>query len=336
MHGIHWNRDRVYRFFAAPPIGWTQREVDQRLFARYDSDKTYSGRVDPQSIMLFPIPEEFTIDGFEVGWNRRLSAQDKEFIHRCYPLGWEGPAHFSDFKSLSTGGNLESVVISKGSTGAYGTPAADPVVLLRLEVAVPDKVLLGRPFVVAVAVRQPASPPLSEADLPVVRSGPAQVVWLENQPYVRLHIEVVAPECEIDEPNPQSLRLYRGQDSIPVYFGLTPRSLGLISIVVVLRQEEDALGSARASTRVRKQRAGKVKVEVRSEPLTNGAPDFTATDTGRAARRAELAQHRRNLALLRQKQAVYAQGEAPLYLLNQLEHEEQVIERIQAELARRS
>jgi hypothetical protein len=190
--------------------------------------------------------------------------------------------------------------------------------------------------VVAVAVRQPASPPLSEADLPVVRSGPAQVVWLENQPYVRLHIEVVAPECEIDEPNPQSLRLYRGQDSIPVYFGLTPRSLGLISIVVVLRQEEDALGSARASTRVRKQRAGKVKVEVRSEPLTNGAPDFTATDTGRAARRAELAQHRRNLALLRQKQAVYAQGEAPLYLLNQLEHEEQVIERIQAELARRS
>jgi hypothetical protein len=46
----------------------------------------------------------------------------------------------------------------------------------------------------------------------------------------------------------------------------------------------------------------------------------------------ELAQHERNLALLRNQKAVFAAGEVPLSLLNQVDHEEQEIQRIQAEL----
>lgn len=46
----------------------------------------------------------------------------------------------------------------------------------------------------------------------------------------------------------------------------------------------------------------------------------------------ELAQHKRNLALLRSKKAVYAAGEEPLNLLNQIDHEEREIQRIQTEL----
>jgi len=47
----------------------------------------------------------------------------------------------------------------------------------------------------------------------------------------------------------------------------------------------------------------------------------------------ELDQHKRNLRLLRQKKAVYAVGEEPLYLLNQIEAEEQEIQKIEQRLA---
>lgn len=47
----------------------------------------------------------------------------------------------------------------------------------------------------------------------------------------------------------------------------------------------------------------------------------------------ELKAHQRNLARLRGKKAVYAAGEEPLSLLNQIEAEETEIQRIQQALA---
>jgi hypothetical protein len=47
---------------------------------------------------------------------------------------------------------------------------------------------------------------------------------------------------------------------------------------------------------------------------------------------AELVQHQRNLARLESMRAVYALGETPLHLLNQIDHEEREVKRVQAEL----
>jgi hypothetical protein len=95
-------------------------------------------------------------------------------------------------------------------------------------------------------------------------------------------------------------------------------------------KESVALGLVMASEQA--QKLPELRELVR-EPLAGGSLDFPATGMGRQALLDELAQHRRNLALLRQKKAVYAQGEEPLHLLNQLEHEEQAIQRIRTELA---
>ena len=35
--------------------------------------------------MMYPIPVHWTIDGFSIGLNSGLSAQDKTFIHEQYP-----------------------------------------------------------------------------------------------------------------------------------------------------------------------------------------------------------------------------------------------------------
>jgi len=84
--GIPWNRDAVYRYYMGSPNNWTKQGVDNNLFAQYSKDVTQFSRFDTQSIMLYPIPKELTTNGFQVGWNTRLSETDKAFMGTIYPL----------------------------------------------------------------------------------------------------------------------------------------------------------------------------------------------------------------------------------------------------------
>jgi hypothetical protein len=86
---INWNKPYVYdycQYRQVPP--WDRQKVDKNLFSRFSSSEITNSVFDPQSIMLYPIPPEFTTDGFQVGWNNVLSQQDIEFISRCYPKQW--------------------------------------------------------------------------------------------------------------------------------------------------------------------------------------------------------------------------------------------------------
>lgn len=82
---IPWDREAAYRFYQGPPNFWTREQVDVNLFTRYEADITQFSAFDPDSIMLYPIPNEFTIGDFEVGWNKVLSPIDKQFIGTIYP-----------------------------------------------------------------------------------------------------------------------------------------------------------------------------------------------------------------------------------------------------------
>jgi hypothetical protein len=80
---IPWNREAVYRFYQQR--GWNKARVDQNLFRKYDVDQTQFTEFDKKSIMLYPIPKELTDGKMEVGWNRKLSKTDKDFIGQLYP-----------------------------------------------------------------------------------------------------------------------------------------------------------------------------------------------------------------------------------------------------------
>jgi hypothetical protein len=84
-NNIPWDREAVYRYYQGPPNYWSREQVDINLFTRYEADITQFSAFDPQSIMLYPIPNEFTVGNFEVGWNKTLSATDKQFISTIYP-----------------------------------------------------------------------------------------------------------------------------------------------------------------------------------------------------------------------------------------------------------
>jgi hypothetical protein len=83
--GIKWNKEKVYETLSGPPNRWSREVVDHNLFEPYDRKETNYTAVDPDSIMMYPIPAAWTTDGFSVGLNTKLSATDKTFIHAEYP-----------------------------------------------------------------------------------------------------------------------------------------------------------------------------------------------------------------------------------------------------------
>ena len=84
---IPWNREAVYDYYAGPPNNWSRQQVDVNLFQKYAENQVRFTGFDRESIMLYPIPNEFTNGDFAVGWNTGLSEQDRRFITSMYPKG---------------------------------------------------------------------------------------------------------------------------------------------------------------------------------------------------------------------------------------------------------
>lgn len=122
---IPWNKAAVYEYYAGPPNNWTKEQVDINLFTRYGADITQFSAFDRDSIMLYPIPNEFTEGDFEVGWNRVLSKTDKEYITMLYPgapkpeheLSIDAPARTA---SIGAFGEVDKYTFVVMTAGRYG------------------------------------------------------------------------------------------------------------------------------------------------------------------------------------------------------------------------
>lgn len=83
---IPWDRDAVYAKYTAPPQNLSRAQIDAVFFTQYSPDLLAVPKpFDPQSIMMFPVPAEFTKDSLAIGWNNELSALDKRVIAQLYP-----------------------------------------------------------------------------------------------------------------------------------------------------------------------------------------------------------------------------------------------------------
>ncbi|MDZ4839634.1 MAG: M12 family metallopeptidase [Bacteroidota bacterium] len=80
---IAWNKNAVYAFYIEN-LHWSKGEIDEQVFGKYEANLT-SHEYDPSSIMHYPIPAEFTTDGFYVEWNNELSQGDKSIVKSMYP-----------------------------------------------------------------------------------------------------------------------------------------------------------------------------------------------------------------------------------------------------------
>ncbi len=86
---IPWNKP-VVRDYYITELGWTAQEVERNIFDSADVSTTNFSDFDPQSIMLYSIPNEHTIGNFSVGWNTVLSSRDKSFVGEVYPNSAKG------------------------------------------------------------------------------------------------------------------------------------------------------------------------------------------------------------------------------------------------------
>ena len=81
---IKWNKPYIYDYYKRG--GWSKEDVDRNVFYKLPAAGSSYSQYDPTSIMHYPIPDEFTLDGHGVGWNTKLSAIDKKFIQKMYPF----------------------------------------------------------------------------------------------------------------------------------------------------------------------------------------------------------------------------------------------------------
>jgi serralysin len=82
---VRWNEDAVIRDLSGPPNNWDVETIRHNVLNRYAKQDVTSTNVDGKSIMMYPIPAAWTLDGFSAGFNGELSESDKRFIRRNYP-----------------------------------------------------------------------------------------------------------------------------------------------------------------------------------------------------------------------------------------------------------
>lgn len=231
------------------------------------------------------------VDGYTVLFSWRRGAHESA-AESAGPEEWPAgePQEFAEAVPEEPGGSLETVPppapIMPPPTAEGMPPPSEPatpaaVIPLRLDTAAPPQVAVGVSFDLAAAIRRESSPPLAPDDLSLHESAPFAAVLPAGATFLAMRIQVAAPDCDIHGGDTRPVRLLPGQDGPTVYFQLTPRRPGPLSIIVTVYQETDWIGSTRLRTEVTGPAAmamaaprAAVTMTVSSQPL--GATDVNA------------------------------------------------------------
>lgn len=81
---IQWNRPAVDADLSGPPNGWDAATIHSNVYAAFDESEVIVTDFDAASVMIYPIPSSWTVDGRSFTPSPRLSAGDREMILRLY------------------------------------------------------------------------------------------------------------------------------------------------------------------------------------------------------------------------------------------------------------
>jgi Astacin (Peptidase family M12A)/Bacterial pre-peptidase C-terminal domain len=85
--GLEWNEEVVIRDLSGPPNNWDPATIRHNVLDRYSVDQIQGTAFDPESIMLYAFPDEWTRNPGGTHENTDLSGTDKKFVRsaRMYP-----------------------------------------------------------------------------------------------------------------------------------------------------------------------------------------------------------------------------------------------------------
>jgi RNA polymerase sigma factor (sigma-70 family) len=195
----------------------------------------------------------------------------------------------------------------------------DEIFDLRLDAAAPEKVVVGQVFDLAVTVRQPSSPLLTEDDLKQVKSGNVRINWPHSQPYVQLQIQVDAPDCSVLERDSYSFHLFAGRDAPVFYFHLIPKRQGTISVIVNLYQTVTWLSSARLRTTAREEIVGVVQIDVRTTGAKLSETSYVSENYKEEEVKRELADVKQGRLRVLERQAARYGIDCPAHITMEIE-----------------
>lgn len=84
-HQIQWNEPAVIADLSGPPNDWDLDTIRHNMFEAYPRNEVNGTTLDTGSIMMYPIPSSWTLDGTTAGMNSDLSSKDRSFIRQQYP-----------------------------------------------------------------------------------------------------------------------------------------------------------------------------------------------------------------------------------------------------------
>jgi Astacin (Peptidase family M12A) len=80
-----WNRQAVVAALSGPPNRWDRQTIEHNMFEMYPPNSVDGSMLDTTSIMMYPIPAGWRLDGVDAGTNHELSPTDRAFIRKMYP-----------------------------------------------------------------------------------------------------------------------------------------------------------------------------------------------------------------------------------------------------------
>lgn len=83
---IQWNEQQVVKDLSGPPNYWSYDMIKHNVFDRYQFSEVEATPVDSKSVMMYPIPSNWTLNGLGFPGGDELSQVDKDFIGMIYPL----------------------------------------------------------------------------------------------------------------------------------------------------------------------------------------------------------------------------------------------------------
>lgn len=85
--GLIWNEEVVIRDLSGPPNYWDEATIRHNVLEKYSADQIHGTAFDPESIMLYAFPDDWTKNPGGTQENTKLSQMDKDFVRsaKMYP-----------------------------------------------------------------------------------------------------------------------------------------------------------------------------------------------------------------------------------------------------------
>ncbi len=102
--GIEWDEAAVIQSLSGPPNNWSPEQIRHNVLNKYTVDQIRGTKFDPDSIMLYFFPVEWTLNGIATKNNDVLSLTDTDFIASAEAYPGRGETAAVELPVIDTSG----------------------------------------------------------------------------------------------------------------------------------------------------------------------------------------------------------------------------------------